>query len=192
MNIEKPNFKKLTYLCMQTLTNFPYIEEDFDAITNYQLLCKVVEYLNKVIANENNQNEAINELAKAFINLKNYVDNLDLQDEVNNKLDEMLDDGVLGQIIEQYLNSSALWCFDNVADMKAATNLINGSYARTLGYYNINDGGGVTYKITNTESETEYQEELENGLYATLITKEYIKPEMLGAKGDGVTDDTLS
>ena len=28
------------------LQNFPFIEADFDAITNYQLLCKIVEYLN--------------------------------------------------------------------------------------------------------------------------------------------------
>ena len=31
------------------LQNFPFIEEDFDALTDYGLLCKVVEYLNKVI-----------------------------------------------------------------------------------------------------------------------------------------------
>lgn len=93
------NFKKMTYLCMQRLTNFPYIEEDFDAITNYELLCKVVEYLNKVIANENNQNEAIAELATSFTELKNYVDNLDLQDEVNNKIDEMVESGEFQEIL---------------------------------------------------------------------------------------------
>ena len=31
------------------LQNFPFIEQDFDALTDYQLICKVVEYLNKVI-----------------------------------------------------------------------------------------------------------------------------------------------
>ena len=99
------NFKKMTFLCMQRLTNFPYIEADFDALTNYELLCKVVEYLNKVIANENAQNDAINELAEAFTNLKNYVDNyfdnLDVQDEINNKLDSLVEDGTISEIINQ-------------------------------------------------------------------------------------------
>ena len=40
--------------------------------------------------------------------------------------------------------------------MKSATNLINGSYARTLGYYNKNDGGSATYKITNTQNNKIY------------------------------------
>ena len=102
------NFKKMTFLCMQRLTNFPYIEEDFDALTNYELLCKVVEYLNKVIANENNQNDAIKELAEAFTNLKNYVDsyfdNLDVQEEVNNKIDEMVENGTFQNLIDEYTN----------------------------------------------------------------------------------------
>ena len=58
--------------------------------------------------------------------------------------------------------------FDTVADMKLA-DLKDGMSVQTLGYYEINDGGSATYKITNEENETEYQEELENGLYATLI-----------------------
>lgn len=102
--MKKPNFKKVTFLCMQQLTNFPYIEEDFDALTNYELLSKVVEYLNKVIANENVQNQSILELYNSFNELKNYVDNLDFQDEVNNKLDEMAIDGTLNSILNNFLS----------------------------------------------------------------------------------------
>ena len=47
------NFKKLPPFKWFVLQNFPFIEADFDAITYYQLLCKIVEYLNKVI-DENN------------------------------------------------------------------------------------------------------------------------------------------
>lgn len=191
----RPNFKKVTFLCMQQLTNFPYIEEDFDALTNYELLSKVVEYLNKVIANENEQNESIIELYNSFNDLKNYVDNyfenLDVQDEINNKLDEMLEDGVLDQIIEQYLQSSAIWGFDTVADMKAATNLIDGSYARTLGYYSKNDGGGAIYKISETLPLT-YYETLNNGLYAALNEEKSVVVNQLGAYGDGTHDDSVA
>lgn len=189
----KPNltFRRLVYLHMQQLTNFPYIEKDFDALTDYELLCLVVKYLNDVIANSNEQNTSITNLYNAFLELQtymnnsvqeledawndkttelentwsdktteletafnnlqtwinNYFDNLDVQEEINNKLDQMLEDGVLEQIIEQFLHSTALWCFDNVANMKNSTNLIDGSYAKTLGYYSKNDGGSALYKI---------------------------------------------
>lgn len=206
------SFRQLVLMNMQQLTNFPYIEKDFDALTDYELLCLVVKFLNDVIANQNEQNASItrmyesflalqeyvnntkDELEDAFNNLDNYVrnyfDNLDVQDEINNKLNQMLEDGVLEQIIEQFLQTTALWCFDTVASMKQATNLTNGSYARTLGYYSINDDGGTTYKITSTESQDEYQEVLNNGLYATLINNDVINVKQFGAKGDGINDDT--
>lgn len=88
-------------LCV--LQNFPFIEADFDAVTNYQLLCKVVEYLNKVIDNNNKQNDNISQLEQNFITLYNYVklfDNLDVQDEINKKLDEMAADGTLSGLIQ--------------------------------------------------------------------------------------------
>jgi hypothetical protein len=88
---EKEDLKILTPFKMQVLTNFPYIEADFDALTNYQLLCKVVEYLNNVIANENEVTEQVTSLYNAYVSLQNYVntyfDNLDVQSAINNKLD---------------------------------------------------------------------------------------------------------
>ena len=59
----------------------------------------------------------------------------------------MADDGTLSDIISAYLNSIAIFGYDNVASMKTAENLIAGSYAKTLGYSSKNDGGGATYKI---------------------------------------------
>lgn len=89
-------------LCV--IQNFPFIEADFDAVTNYQLLCKVVEYLNNVIDNNNKQNTNITQIEQNFITLYNYVkdyfDNLDVQEEINNKLDEMASDGSLSRIIQ--------------------------------------------------------------------------------------------
>lgn len=103
MNIEKPSFKKICLMHLQALTNFPYIEKDFDAITDYELLCKVVDYLNQVISNNNEQNTVVENLYNAFVELKDYVDNyfdnLDVQEEINNKLDEMVESGELQAII---------------------------------------------------------------------------------------------
>ena len=103
---EKEDYKILEPFKMQVLTNFPYIEADFDALTNYELLCKIVEYLNAVIHNENEVTEQVTGLYNAYVSLQNYVnnyfDNLDVQEEINNKLDEMAEDGSLYNIISSY------------------------------------------------------------------------------------------
>ena len=193
--MNKFNFNKLTPFKWFLLENFPFIEADFDALTNWQLFCKLGKEMNKIINSENTLGTQMENVTNAFIELQNYVNNyftnLDVQQEINNKLDAMVEDGTLDQIIQQYLNSSAIWGFDTVQDMKNATNLINGSYAKTLGYYEINDGGKATYKITNTVTETEYHEELNNGLFATLIIdNDSVNVHQFGAKGDGKTDDS--
>lgn len=72
--IEKKDFKKLSPFKGWVLENFPFIEADFDAITEYQLYCKIVEYLNKVIYNQKLLEDSDNELVDAFNNLKAYVD----------------------------------------------------------------------------------------------------------------------
>ena len=211
--IEIPTMKviPLKKICM-TIGEIPtsYLE----TMTYYEMLVWFIEYLkNNIIPTVNNNAEAIQEVQTVVLALQNYIndykdsidqdveeleeymnnyfENLDVQDEINNKLDEMLEDGVLEQIIEQFIQSTALWTFDTVNDMKEATNLINGSYAQTLGYYSINDGGGSLYKITNEENSNVYQEELESGLYATLINSEN-NVKCYGATGDGETDDTTS
>lgn len=102
------NFNKLTPFKFFCLTNFPFIEEDFDALTNYQLLCKVVEYLNNVIKTTNTIGTQTEKLTNAFNTLKSYVDNyftnLDVQEEINNKLDQMAENGTLTNLIKSYLN----------------------------------------------------------------------------------------
>nr|DAP17741.1 MAG TPA: Pectate lyase [Caudoviricetes sp.] len=66
-------------------------------------------------------------------------------------------------------DKKAIRFYDNVATMKADTTLKDGMHVKTKGYYSVNDGGGADYNITNTLSVSDYQEELNNNLYATLI-----------------------
>ena len=188
------NIKKLPLFCRCVIQNFPFIEEDFDALTNYELICKVVEYLNKVIASQNEVIDVANNLQIAFEQLHNYVanyfDNLDVQEEINNKLDAMVEAGTLQEIITTYIQSNVAWTFDTVADMKLATNLVDGSYARTLGYRSINDGGAGLYKITDTATANEMDIiEVNNDLYAYLIYPAIVTPTMFGAYADGTHDD---
>ena len=91
------------FLCNNS---FPFIEEDFDSLTNYQLLSKIVGYIqSQIIPTIDETTEAQNNLSTKFIELKNYVDNyfdnLDVQEEINTKLDEMASDGSLENIINQ-------------------------------------------------------------------------------------------
>lgn len=108
VNNDYTKMNNLTPFKLCVLQNFPFIEADFDVVTNYQLLCKVVEYLNNVIDNNNKQNSNITQLEQNFITLYNYVkdyfDNLDVQEEINNKLDEMAESGSLEILITDYFN----------------------------------------------------------------------------------------
>ena len=194
---KKYNYK-LTPFKLCVLQNFPFIEADFDAITNYQLLCKVVEYLNHVIDNQNTVEDNFKVMADNLTTLYNFLDTLDLQDEVNNKLDEMTEEGTLQEIISQYLNSNAVFGFNNIESMKNASNLINGSYARTLGYYEKNDGGNGIYKIRNKEvndiidNGSIIQMNNENLVAELIVINDTINVKQFGAVGDGITDDTIA
>ena len=149
--MNKFEYKNLTPFKWFVLENFPFIEADFDALTDWQLFCKLGKEINKIIDSQNVVGTEMEKFSQAFIELQNYVDNyfknLDVQDEINNKLNEMAEDGTLQEIISAYLNSKAIFGFDNVQSMKNSINLINGSYAKTLGTNTYNDGLGNFYKI---------------------------------------------
>lgn len=135
----------------------------------------------------------VNQHGEKILEIINYLNNLDLQDEVNNKLDEMAESGQLQEIIAEYLNANALWCFNNVAEMKEAPNLINGSYAKTLGFYNINDGGSSIYKIRTVTNEDTIDEMTiialsDNSLVAELVLKDEVNTMQLGIENNILTD----
>ena len=62
----------------------------------------------QVIPAVNQNGEAVQELQNLYELLQNYVnnyfDNLDVQEEINNKIDEMVESGELTQLIETYIN----------------------------------------------------------------------------------------
>lgn len=96
------DYKNMTPFKWFVLENFPFIENDFDAINNYHLFSKVVEYLNKTIDNMNLTGEQMENVTNAMTELQNYINNLDLQEEVNNKLDEMVENGTLETLLNIY------------------------------------------------------------------------------------------
>lgn len=76
------------------------------SLTYEEQIIAIGKYLEEtVIPALNNNAEAVVELQSLFVQLKdyveNYIDNLDVQTEINNKLDQMAEDGTLAKIINQ-------------------------------------------------------------------------------------------
>ena len=172
------------------------------SMTYEEQLIWFCNYLEKtVIPAINNNGQAVEELQDKYMELKEYVDNyfenLDVQEEVNNKLDEMAESGELENLISQYIELATTYVYNNVADMKSATNLVDGSFARTSGFYSYNDGGGALYKVrTITNSDTVDEMTIialdSDTLVAELLKQDTMNVKQFGAKGDGTTDDSLS
>ena len=176
-----------------TVGNLPtaYLE----SMSYYEGLTYLVNYLsNNVIPALNNNSAVVEELQEQFTILKNFVDNyfdnLDVQEEVNNKLDEMAEDGTLEEIIKNYLQTQKI--YNTTEEMITdANNLVNGLNVQTLGYHTLNDDGGAFFQITDTISANDYQINLNNGLYATMIiNSSTINVKQFGAYGDKNHDDT--
>ena len=102
-NIEnlKP-FPKFCYTIGMIPTSFRV------SLTYEEQVLEIMRYLKDEVVPKVNINAlATKELQEKFVELKNYVDNyfedLDLQTEINAKLDEMAESGELGEIITEYL-----------------------------------------------------------------------------------------
>lgn len=72
-----------------------------DSLSYYELLCKVVKYINDLIQNLKNLGQDIDDINTRIDELWNYIQNLDLQTEVNNRIDQMVEDGSFQRLIEE-------------------------------------------------------------------------------------------
>ena len=144
--------------------NYEYPYTDPNRYNSDWLLNKVKELASEWLqtsAEWKNTEKEFNEL-KAYV--MNFFDNLDIQEEVNKKLDEMLADGSLLDLIATY----TLRVYNTVTEMIADRQAVLGMTIRTIGYYTANDGGGATYKVVSNKP-SGVSEVLANGLYAELV-----------------------
>ena len=130
------NRKKLCPFRGWVLENFPFIENDFDALTNYAMISKMTNYINNMANDlatvENNLNEVvdvvndleldIDELAGLInsvnINLSNLSAKVDtLEDKIPTKTSDLINDSDF--TTKSYVD-------EIVGDINAALDLING------------------------------------------------------------------
>ena len=153
MNVEK----------VQTTGLFPkYIYKALplafdESLSYYECLCALLDYLEKTIVPAiNNNADAVVELEKLIQELKDYMDhyfeNLDVQEEINNKLDEMAESGELEEIIVQYLQVKGVLAFNTLSDLESAENIVEGTTTYVLGKDSYNDGLGGYYYIRTMTS----------------------------------------
>ena len=159
-----PNFKRF---CM-TIGELPtsYLE----TMTYYEMLVWFTEYMkNTIIPTINNNGLAVEELQDKYIELKSYVDNyftnLDVQEEINNKLDEMAQSGELGELIhklDDFSNSNKINTGNNLLTNDSLwlthdgwTGDATNGFVHTVGEtgdleYNYNFDGNKTYLLEFT------------------------------------------
>lgn len=115
---------------------------------------------------------------------------------VANKLDEWLADGTLEALINNPLNH--VTTYDTIVEMLTHSALLEGSKIYCAGADTVNDGKGGHFRIRarlSSDVIDNYNLYLIDGSIKvaeriTDILINYVTPEMFGAIGDGVTDDS--
>lgn len=97
-----------------------------DSLSYYELLSKLVEHMNTFIDDVDGLYTDVKKLRIAYIQLQtwvnNYFDDLDITEEINKKLDSMVADGTLSDLIRPIVAAvSQPRIVDSVSDMVNAT-----------------------------------------------------------------------
>ena len=166
----------LKKICM-TIGELPtsYLE----TMTYYEMLVWFTNYLrDTIIPVVNNNGEAVTELQNLFVELQtyvnNYFDNLDVQEEINNKLDVMAQDGTLEKIINQeifgQMNTQISTNTNNISTLETkVSSLENDSLSsyRTIfvgdSYLAFNNSYGDIYKTLTGLADGDYYKFASNG-----------------------------
>lgn len=102
-------------------------------------------------------------LNNALEYINNYFKNLDVQEEINNKLEEMKENGELADIIAAFLKAPNYYL--SVQSMVADTSITNNSVAITASYNTAGNDGSCLYWIHRPKS-YDFEIALSNNLYA--------------------------
>lgn len=138
MNYDYKNIPKFKGWVLQ---NFPFIEADFDALTNYELYCKVVEYLNQVIANNNLMVENIEAI-------NNYFNSLDVQEEIDNALNRLVEEGYFDELINSLFTNYENEINTRLNNYENSTNTRLNNYESAVNTQIQNQNNNINQKFT--------------------------------------------
>ena len=175
-----------------------------ESLSYYEVLAKVVDYLNKTMSN-------VDELSDSFVELQNYVnhyfDNLDVQENINNKLDEMASDGTLSELLSPIVDSKLSDVVEEQID-GAVQRHIGNAVAEQIGDVVAEQIGNSVEELVPEEVARTIGAAVSNQIGATVASQlptvvagaiEEPVAESVGdwlddhvSSGDVVVDDTLS
>lgn len=145
------NVEPFRFWCQKVL---PLVYDE--SLSYYELLCKVVSYINNLISDVTAVEENVGELSASFEQLKEYCNdyfkNLDVQSEIDAKLNTMAEDGTLDTIINNNLftelNTKISDTQDSVAEVEASAleyeNAVDNANGMTVTAYNLQRYGNAT------------------------------------------------
>lgn len=115
------NLRPFRFWCQKVM---PLVYDD--SLSYYEVLCKLVDYLNKTMEDVGVLHEDVDALHTAYQQLQSYVNDyfstLDVQQEINNKLDVMASDGTLDALLLPYFNAYKTAIDSDIANFKNTVN----------------------------------------------------------------------
>ena len=142
------------YWCQKVL---PLVYDD--SLSYYELLCKIVDYLNKTMEDVETLHEDVTNLSTAYEQLQNYVNtyfsSLDVQNEINNKIDEMASDGTLTALFGVYNDKRYIEITLPTTSNLEVNMLANSSWTYDNGFKYIG-GNGALYSEQYFNADTRY------------------------------------
>lgn len=153
MNNEIKKVSPFKHFCI-TIGNLPtsYLE----SMSYYETLCWLCKYLQDTI------NPAVNNNAEALEELQNYVssyfDDLDVQEEINNKLDDMAESGELAEIINvEMIGTLSNLTTTDKTNVVSAINEVNSNISKfNLTHFKTYDLSTTSEEIIKTNGSIEY------------------------------------
>lgn len=164
-----------------------------DSLSYYETLCKLVTYVNGLRGDVIQLGEDVTALNNLYNELAKLLDeyfNRGVQDSVNKKLDEMASDGYFDDILSKYITPFFSINFDTTQDALSYA-FSPGQSVHTNGFRSAGDGGAANFFVARTAPTTGIK--TMNGMYLVPTNANaVITPEIYGAVGDGVADDTVA
>ncbi len=160
-------------------TNFHELNQDW-FLNEFN---KLVEQWKAMQKNFDNLQDAFNDL-KSYV--QDYFKNLDVQEEINNKLDNMINSGEMDAIFAKYFSIKIPIL--NVSKMVEIDNPVIGTYYSTLNYYE-NDNVESTFIVVESR-ENAFCIASKNGLFFKNISPAYV--EKYGIKPNNIESAILN